>query len=84
MRRLAAASASLSARAFRLLQGAVQGSGAEPQAPGGAGTAAPIACWSLVHGFARLILDGAFGNEEGAAERAARDLLPQVLGHLRV
>jgi hypothetical protein len=47
--------------------------------------AAPsIAAWSMVHGFARLARDGAFGSEPGAAERAAERLLPHVLDHLGV
>jgi AcrR family transcriptional regulator len=43
-----------------------------------------IACWSLVHGFARLAIDGTFGLDAGAAERAAGALLPAVLAHLSV
>jgi AcrR family transcriptional regulator len=47
--------------------------------------AAPsLACWSMVHGFARLALDGAFGSGPEAAERAAELLLPAVLKHLDV
>ncbi len=60
-----------STRAFRTLQGAVAGA-----APGAADApdrrpvdADPraVACWSLVHGFARLALDGAFGAAPGPA-----------------
>jgi hypothetical protein len=36
----------------------------------------------VVHGFARLAIDGAFGTEKGAAERAAEAMLPAVLDHL--
>jgi hypothetical protein len=43
-----------------------------------------IACWAIVHGFARLALDGAFGTDAEAPERAAEALLPAVLRHLRV
>ena len=71
-------------RAFLLLQGAVQGPGSAAAAPGDAGTAASIACWSLVHGFARLAIDGEFGIGPGAAEAAADALLPAVLDHLAV
>jgi AcrR family transcriptional regulator len=69
-------------RAYAILDRAARGRPHRPGEP--VEIPAAIAAWSMVHGFARLILDGAFGNEEGAAERAARDLLPQVLGHLRV
>lgn len=43
-----------------------------------------IACWALVHGFARLAIDGAFGTGAGAADRAAEALLPGALSHLQV
>lgn len=71
-------------RAFAILDEAVRG---ERATTGGAGdlSAAPsIASWSIVHGFARLALDGVFGTEPGAAARAADDLLPLVLDHLDV
>jgi AcrR family transcriptional regulator len=71
-----------SSRAYSILDRAARG---RPAGPGEqAEIPAAIAAWSIVHGFARLALDGAFGEEEGAAERAARDLLPQVLEHLSV
>ena len=48
-------------------------------------SAAPsIACWSLVHGFARLALDGVFGTGPGEAEQATETLLPMMLNHLKV
>lgn len=71
------------ARAFQLLDTAVRGVEVG-QPPGDVATAPSIACWSLVHGFARLALDGAFGLDEQAAERAADSLLPAVLDHLVV
>ncbi len=71
-----------SSRAYAILDHAARGGPAGPGEP--AEIPAAIAAWSLVHGFARLALDGAFGNEEGAGERAAQYLLPQVLEHLRV
>jgi hypothetical protein len=47
--------------------------------------AAPsIAAWALVHGFARLALDGAFGTEPDAAAIAAETILPRVLPYLQV
>lgn len=71
-------------RAFGILDRAVRGSDAAPWEPGDPGPAPSIAAWSMVHGFARLALDGAFGVEEGAPERAADALLPLVLDHLAV
>ena len=66
-------------RAFMVLDRAVRGTQAGPAAPDDPKTAPSIACWSLVHGFARLAIDGLFGMEPGAAERAAEALLPHVL-----
>jgi AcrR family transcriptional regulator len=71
-------------RAFLLLDGAVRGGEAAVQSPAGPETAPSIACWSMVHGFARLALDGGFGTEPGAAEAAVEGLLPAVLDHLAV
>jgi AcrR family transcriptional regulator len=76
--------AAAAARAFLLLDRAVRGGEGTAQAPGGPGTAPSIACWSMVHGFARLAIDGEFGTEAGAAEAAAEALLPAVLDHLAV
>ncbi|GLK80428.1 TetR/AcrR family transcriptional regulator [Methylopila turkensis] len=42
-----------------------------------------VAAWSLVHGFARLALDGALGSEPGAAARAADALLAGVMERLK-
>lgn len=42
-----------------------------------------IAAWSLVHGFARLAIDGAFGADADSAERAAQSFLPLILERLR-
>lgn len=70
-------------RAFRLLDQAVRGEAVETTVYD-ASLAPSIAAWSIVHGFARLALDGAFGTEPGAAERAADALLPGVLDCLKV
>lgn len=70
-------------RAFRLLDEAVRGGGGGGAAAG-VEAASSIACWSIVHGFARLAIDGAFGTGDGAAEAAAEALLPAVLDHLAV
>jgi hypothetical protein len=72
-------------RGFALLDRAVRGPGApQPQAPTDPVLAPSIACWATVHGFARLALDGAFGTDAEAPERAAAALLPAVLQHLKV
>ena len=71
-----------SSRAYTILDSAARGRPAEPGET--AEIPAAIAAWSMVHGFARLALDGAFGEEAGATERAAEELLPQVLEHLSV
>ncbi len=71
--------------AFGVLQRAVGGAGFGPRgAPDRLPSPAAIACWSIVHGFARLALDGAFGTEADAARAATEMLLPAVLGHLRI
>lgn len=72
-------------RAFRALDQAVRGDAAtQPGEPIGPKAAPSIACWSLVHGFTRLCIDGAFGTGSGDAERAAEGMLEGVLGHLTV
>jgi AcrR family transcriptional regulator len=72
-----------SLRAFLSLDRAVRGTTSiEVVDPGGVEAAQSIACWSLLHGFARLAIDGMFGKEAGAAKRATQRLLPAVLGHL--
>lgn len=71
-------------RAFEILDKAVRGPDAEMSGPQDAALAPSIACWSLVHGFARLAIDGVFGPGPDAAERAAEGLLPLVLEHLSV
>ncbi len=66
-------------RAFSILDNAVRGAGgASPADPA---TAPSIAAWALAHGFARLALDGAFGD---ASRTADETLLPLVLRHLAV
>jgi AcrR family transcriptional regulator len=73
-------------RAYRLLDTAVRGEAAAGEGLEEAGPAAApsLACWAMVHGFARLALDGVFGSTPGAAERAAEAMLPLVLDHLDV
>ncbi len=70
-------------RAFAVLDRAVRGD-APLSGPADPRLAPSIAAWSVVHGFARLAIDGVFGTDEGAASRAAEALLPAVLGYLKV
>lgn len=74
------------ARAFELLAAAVEGRPARAGATPDASPPDPraIACWSLVHGFARLALDGAFGPGPEAAAAAAEQLLPPVIERLSI
>jgi len=69
-------------RAFMILDKAARGEQAGRKEADDLAQAPSIAAWSIVHGFARLALEGAFGSEPGAAERAAEALLPRVLDHL--
>ncbi|WP_114951861.1 TetR/AcrR family transcriptional regulator [Sphingosinicella terrae] len=69
-------------RSYAIIDGAVAGGSASAETPGKA--PATIAAWSMVHGFVRLALDGVFGDEPDSAVRAAEQLLPAVLDHLKV
>ena len=71
-------------RAFAILDGAVRGEDAASVASSDPALAPSIAAWAIVHGFARLAMDGVFGTDPGAAERAADAMLPRVLDHLDV
>lgn len=71
-------------RAFAILDAAVRGEAAPRAATTDPAMAPSIAAWSIVHGFAKLAIDGAFGPEPEAAQRAVNQLLPGVLDCLRV
>jgi len=71
-----------SSRAFTILDRLVRGEGVT--AHDDISAAPSIACWSIVHGFARLAIDGAFGTDEDAPARAAEAMLPAVLSYLKV
>ena len=74
-----------SSRAFAILDQVVRGKAAAARPPkDDLEVASSIACWSIVHGFARLALDGVFGTGPGEAEAAAQALLPAVLDHLEI
>lgn len=71
-------------RAFRALDDIVRPD-AGCDRPGDQGTQPSIAAWSLVHGFARLAIDGAFYCETiTSPEQAMEALLAGVLDHLQV
>jgi AcrR family transcriptional regulator len=69
-------------RAFSLLDRAVRGEAGGTCAPSDPAAAPAVAAWAMVHGFARLALDGTFGCGGAAPQRAADMLLPAVLDHL--
>lgn len=71
-------------RAWQLLDHAARGPNMPHSGPLDPALAPSTAAWSIVHGFARLAIDGAFGPEPDAAERAQQIMLPLVLDHLRV
>lgn len=71
-------------RAWALLDSAARGPNAPHSGPLDPALAPSTAAWSIVHGFARLAIDGAFGPEPDAAEQAARIMLPLVLDRLQV
>jgi len=73
-----------SSRAWQMLDDATRGPGSPHSGPLDPALAPSTAAWSIVHGFARLAIDGAFGPEPDAAERALRIMLPLVLDHLHV
>lgn len=71
-------------RAWEALDGATRGPGAPHSGPLDPALAPSTAAWSIVHGFARLAIDGAFGPEPDAAARAAQIMLPLVLDRLQL
>lgn len=71
-------------RAFDVLDRVTRAPGAPSAGTSDPALAPSIAAWALVHGFARLAIDGVFGPGPDAAEAAARTLLPLVLDHLEV
>ncbi|HZF42983.1 MAG TPA: TetR/AcrR family transcriptional regulator [Sphingomonadaceae bacterium] len=71
-------------RAFSMLDRSVRGNAAKRVRPDDPALAPSLACWSMVHGFALLALDGAFESQGGDPVAPARTLLPLVLEHLRV
>ncbi len=69
-------------RAFALLNKAATGSTAAVELPTDPSLAASVAAWSLMHGFARSTLDGAFGSDATAMDHAVKVLLPATLASI--
>jgi hypothetical protein len=69
----------LKERAFGVLDHRVRGADAAPVPHTDISMAATFACWSLVHGFARMALDGAFGATPAAVSKATKQILPASL-----
>lgn len=69
-------------RAFAMLDRLVRGEDAPPLDRDDPQMAPPVACWALVHGFAKLALEGALGADAAAVERATERLLPAALQQL--
>lgn len=74
----------VSRRAFALLEAAIENRAPVEANPPDRVDPRTIAAWSIVHGFARLALDGAFGLDREEARRGAREALPHVLDCLDV
>ncbi|KGI76834.1 hypothetical protein LF63_0114745 [Oleiagrimonas soli] len=66
-------------RAFHILDRRVRGADAERLPDDDPRMAATFACWSIVHGFARLMIEGSFGLDRETAEATARATLPRSL-----
>ncbi|MEI9995024.1 MAG: TetR/AcrR family transcriptional regulator [Rhizomicrobium sp.] len=66
-------------RAFAILNEGVTGSEVVVEIPSDPALASPVAVWCLMHGFARGMLDGAFGRDRAALDHAVKVLLPAVL-----
>lgn len=71
-------------RAFRILDDAARPEQSPSREANDVALAPSIAAWSIVHGFARLAMEGVFGTDPAAREHAVESLLPRVLDHLRL
>ncbi len=69
-------------RAFAISDHVVRGSDAIAALPGDATLAPTIACWSMVHGFVELIINGAFFARQTEVPGALDALLDATLRHL--
>ena len=69
-------------RAFEISDRAVRGADARKTGSSELALSPTLACWSIVHGFVGLVMDGAFFAHEGPARLDA--LLDAILQHLDV
>ena len=69
-------------RAFAISDRVVRGDDAAPALPDDPLLAPTIACWSMVHGFVALIIDGAFFAQPPDTAQKLNVLLDATLGHL--
>lgn len=66
-------------RAFAILDRCVRGPDAPPVVADDPALAPTYACWSLVHGFARLALDRAIGGRDADRDELAAALVPAMI-----
>lgn len=71
-------------RTFAVSDRVVRGNGAKAAPPGDPVLAPTIACWSMVHGFVSLIIDGAFFANATEAPHALATMLDATLRHLEL
>ena len=71
-------------RAFSISDRAVRGDEAVIASPGDPALAPTIACWSIVHGFVALIIDGAFFAPAAGGASALDVILDATLEHLNL
>lgn len=71
-------------RAFGISDRAVRGDEAVIVSPGDPALAPTIACWSMVHGFVALIIDGAFFAPAAGGASALDVILDGILAHLNL
>jgi len=71
-------------RAFAISDRVVRGDDALMAAPDDPALSPTIACWSMVHGFVALIIDGAFFARDAEAAGALDIMLDATLKHLDI
>jgi AcrR family transcriptional regulator len=69
-------------RSFQALDRRVRGMDAPPVAMNSPEMAATLACWSIVHGFAHMAIEGNFGLDWDEARTTATAMLPRSLARL--
>ncbi len=71
-------------RAFAISDRVVRGGDAVMVSPGDPALAPTIACWSLVHGFVMLIIDGAFFASDAQTRGKFDAMLDATLNYLEI